>query len=115
MDIELPNDFKEFLKLLNSHQVEYLLIGGCAVGYHSYPRATAQLKDRMTRLRLARRLDKYALTPLSKPRSVRNQVDSAIGQKVVNSCSRPPSSPLPLGHTLGATLHLGRPTSGRLC
>lgn len=40
MDIELPNDFKEFLKLLHSHQVEYLLIGGYAVGYHGYPRAT---------------------------------------------------------------------------
>jgi hypothetical protein len=40
MDIELPNDFKEFLRLLNSHRVEYLLIGGYAVGYHGYPRAT---------------------------------------------------------------------------
>jgi hypothetical protein len=40
MDIELPNDFKEFLKLLNFHQVEYLLIGGFAVGYYGYPRAT---------------------------------------------------------------------------
>lgn len=40
MEIELPNDFKEFLKLLNSYQVEYLLIGGFAVGYHGYPRAT---------------------------------------------------------------------------
>lgn len=40
MDLELPDDFKEFLKLLNSHQVEYLLIGGYAVGYHGYPRTT---------------------------------------------------------------------------
>lgn len=40
MDIKLPNDFKEFLRLLNSHQVEYLLIGGYAVGYYGYPRAT---------------------------------------------------------------------------
>lgn len=39
----LPNDFKEFLKLLNAHQVEYLLIGGYAVGYHGYPRATADM------------------------------------------------------------------------
>jgi len=39
--IRLPPDFKEFLNLLNSHQVEYLLIGGYAVGYHGYPRATA--------------------------------------------------------------------------
>ncbi len=40
MDIELPLDFKEFLKLLNEKNVRYLLIGGYAVGYHGYPRAT---------------------------------------------------------------------------
>jgi hypothetical protein len=39
----LPADFKEFLKLLNSQQVEYLLIGGYAVGYYGYPRATADI------------------------------------------------------------------------
>ena len=39
----LPHDFKEFLKLLNAHNVEYLLIGGYAVGYHGYPRATADM------------------------------------------------------------------------
>jgi hypothetical protein len=43
MDLELPADFKEFLKLLNAQQVEYLLIGGYAVGYYGYPRATADL------------------------------------------------------------------------
>lgn len=41
--MELPDDFKEFLKLLTVHQVEYLLIGGFAVGYHGYPRATNDL------------------------------------------------------------------------
>ena len=40
MDIELPLDFKEFLKLLNENGVKYLLIGGYAVGYYGYPRAT---------------------------------------------------------------------------
>ena len=40
MDITLPPDFKEFLRLLNAHSVEYLLIGGYAVGCHGYPRAT---------------------------------------------------------------------------
>jgi predicted nucleotidyltransferase len=43
MAIELASDFKEFLKLLNSHHVEYLLIGGYAVSYHGYPRATNDL------------------------------------------------------------------------
>lgn len=40
MDISLPLDFKEFLKLLNAKGVEYLLIGGYAVSYYGYPRAT---------------------------------------------------------------------------
>jgi len=40
MDLELPNDFKEFLKLLRDHRVRYLLIGGYAVGFHGYTRAT---------------------------------------------------------------------------
>jgi len=36
----LPGDFQDFLKLLNSHRVEYLLIGGYAVCYHGYYRNT---------------------------------------------------------------------------
>ena len=43
MVIELPQDFSEFLRLLNSHHVEYLLIGGFAVGFHGYPRATSDI------------------------------------------------------------------------
>jgi len=31
--IPLLSDFKEFLKLLDDHHVEYLLIGGYAVSY----------------------------------------------------------------------------------
>ena len=31
------------MRLLNEKQVEYLLIGGYAVGYHGYPRATNDL------------------------------------------------------------------------
>jgi hypothetical protein len=45
MALELPPDFKEFLKLLNAQKVEYLLIGGYAVGYYGYPRATADMKE----------------------------------------------------------------------
>ena len=41
--IELHPDFKDFLKLLNSHGVEYLVVGGYAVGYHGYPRATGDM------------------------------------------------------------------------
>lgn len=41
--IRLPPDFKEFLRLLNSNEVEYLVIGGYAVNYYGFPRATADL------------------------------------------------------------------------
>lgn len=40
MDLVLPPDFKEFLNLLHNKKIKYLLIGGYAVGYHGYPRAT---------------------------------------------------------------------------
>ena len=43
MELELANDYKEFLRLLRAHGVEYLLVGGWAVIYHGYPRATDHL------------------------------------------------------------------------
>jgi len=41
--IELHPDFKDFLRLLNSFAVKYLVVGGYAVGYHGYPRATGDM------------------------------------------------------------------------
>ena len=41
--IRLPRDFRDFLRLLGAHEARYLLIGGYAVGYHGYPRATANM------------------------------------------------------------------------
>ena len=41
--IQLPPDFKEFLRLLNSNSVQYLVIGGYAVNYYGFARATADL------------------------------------------------------------------------
>jgi hypothetical protein len=39
----LPHDFKEFLKLLGSNGIEYLLIGGYAVNIYGYVRTTNDL------------------------------------------------------------------------
>ncbi len=39
----LTKDFREFLQCLNAHGVEFLVIGGHAVAFHGYPRATADL------------------------------------------------------------------------
>lgn len=41
--IRLPIEFKEFLKLLSEFQVDYLVVGGYAVAYHGYPRATGDM------------------------------------------------------------------------
>jgi len=39
----LPRELQKFLKLLGSHGVEYLLVGGYAVSIHGYVRATNNL------------------------------------------------------------------------
>ncbi|MBC6992835.1 nucleotidyltransferase [Neolewinella lacunae] len=41
--MELDQDFKEFIGLLNEHEVNYLVIGGYAVNYHGYPRYTKDI------------------------------------------------------------------------
>jgi len=40
---QLPEEFKEFINLLNKNSVKYLLLGGWAVGYYSNPRATKDI------------------------------------------------------------------------
>lgn len=40
---DVPQDFKELLKLMNLHNVKYLVVGGYAVGFYGYPRATGDL------------------------------------------------------------------------
>jgi len=41
--MDLNQDFKEFLELLNSHKVKYIIVGSYAVGYHGYPRYTGDI------------------------------------------------------------------------
>ncbi len=41
--IRLQEDFKEFLKLLEAFEVDYLLVGGYAVGFYGYPRPTGDI------------------------------------------------------------------------
>lgn len=42
-EVHFPEDFRDFLRLLGKHGVEYLLIGGYAVGYHGFPRTTLDM------------------------------------------------------------------------
>ncbi len=39
----LNKDFKEFVKLLNSRNVEYLIVGGYALAAHGHPRYTGDI------------------------------------------------------------------------
>lgn len=39
----LPEDFKDFIRFLNENKVEYLLVGGWAVGVYGNPRATKDI------------------------------------------------------------------------
>ena len=39
----LNPDFKDFVRLLTENKVEYLIVGGYAVGIHGYPRYTGDL------------------------------------------------------------------------
>jgi hypothetical protein len=41
--IPIPRDFREFIALLNALRVRYLIVGGYAVAYHGFPRATGDL------------------------------------------------------------------------
>jgi hypothetical protein len=68
MEMRLPQDFKDFLQLLNANRVEYLLVGGYAVGYHGYPRATGDMDiwvaaTRDNEARLAQALIAFGFSP----------------------------------------------------
>lgn len=40
---KLQADLREFIVLLNSHSVEYLIVGGHAVAFHGHPRFTGDI------------------------------------------------------------------------
>ena len=39
----IPRDFREWFALLNSHRVEYAVVGGYAVAFHGAPRFTGDI------------------------------------------------------------------------
>jgi len=41
--MDLTTDFKEFVELLNKHEVRYLVVGGYAVAVYGHPRYTKDL------------------------------------------------------------------------
>lgn len=41
--MEIQKDFKELLELFNTHEVEYLIVGGYALAFHGAPRLTGDI------------------------------------------------------------------------
>ncbi|MCP5113653.1 MAG: nucleotidyltransferase family protein [bacterium] len=41
--MKLPKDLREFIELLNSHGVDYILVGGYAMAFHTRPRFTEDI------------------------------------------------------------------------
>ncbi|MBI3586876.1 MAG: hypothetical protein HY088_07095 [Ignavibacteriales bacterium] len=41
--MRVEKDFEEFIKLLNKHKVEYLVVGAYAVAFHGHPRNTGDI------------------------------------------------------------------------
>lgn len=79
--LPLPADFKDFLRLLNSAEVEYLLVGGYAVGHYGYPRTTGDMDIWVAATpenaeKLVSVLCKFGFTPAS----VRAEMFSTPGQ-----------------------------------
>jgi hypothetical protein len=81
--IQFPTEFKEFLKLLNSASVEYLVVGGHAVAFHGHPRTTGDLDiwvatspENVARVR-------RALTQFGFSRDVVDSAPLDVGGKVI--------------------------------
>ena len=41
--MKLQRDLREFIELLNSHGIDYVVVGGHAVAYHGHPRFTGDI------------------------------------------------------------------------
>ena len=42
--MQLSKDLREFVELLNSRKIKYLLVGGHAVAWHGHPRFTGDVE-----------------------------------------------------------------------
>src|SRR5438046_2380499 len=79
---ELSEEFREFLKSLNSEKVRYLIVGGYAVNFYGYHRSTEDMdvwiavdSDNATKLSMV--LQRFAGFPASQ---VRPSIFKQMGQ-----------------------------------
>ncbi len=67
--MEVQKDFKEFLELLNAHEVEFMIVGGYALAFHGAPRYTGDIDvfvklDRPNALRIINSLEEFGFSSL---------------------------------------------------
>jgi len=70
--MNIQQDFEELLKLLEEHNVEYLIVGGYAVAFHGYPRFTKDIDiyyniSAINILGLQKALEKFGFTTKDLP------------------------------------------------
>lgn len=81
--MKLQSDLREFVELLNSHGVEYIIVGGHAVAFHGYPRFTGDI-DFFVRdtpdnaARIAAALDAFGFGGLGADASTFTQPDKVV-------------------------------------
>jgi len=87
--LSLPQDFLDFIALLNEHHVEFVLVGGYALGVHGYVRATGDIDFlyRLTDANVARLCT--SLTEFGAPPHLINR-DALLDPDVVTYFGMPP-------------------------
>jgi hypothetical protein len=81
--MNIQPDFADFLRSLESHRVEYMIVGGYAVAYHGFPRFTKDIEiffsdapENVSRWRRA--LIDFGFTEPSVPIDMLQQPDAVI-------------------------------------
>jgi hypothetical protein len=76
-------DFEDFLRLLEVHRVEYMIVGGYAVAFHGFPRFTKDIDvfysdsaDNLIRLQAA--LVAFGLQPASVPLEILGKPEAVL-------------------------------------
>lgn len=88
--MKLPQDFREFLELLNEKKVEYIVVGGYAVAYHGFPRYTGDIdiwvaisKDNAEKIILALKEFGFASLQLSEEDFLQEDIVVQLGYEPV--------------------------------
>ncbi len=68
--MEIPQDFKELLELLNRQKVKYIVVGGYALAFHGAPRFTGDLDlfvkaDKQNSRRILKALKRFGFGSLN--------------------------------------------------